>query len=472
MACFEDNVLDWIGCTGLLDGVERVLLAVSGGADSTVLAQVLSRLAAQGRLGCGLIIGHVHHGLRGPDADADEAFVRELAERLGRGFMTRRVDVRATAAGHNLSLETAGRLLRLRTLAGMAREAGCEAIATAHHGDDQAETLIHRLMRGTGFRGLCGIKPISVVHGGRFVRPLLAVRRADIIQYAQTNAIQWRQDASNRSLAVTRNRIRHRLLRVLQTDTGEIVERLCDLAAAGREYLDRVEEPAEAVFDREHLDAEQGSYVIAADMLRGCRPWVFYEVIRRVLVKLGIGLRAYNKEHFDAIGQMLENAGGKGDFPGGARVSVQHARITFSIRRGDSGGGNLPPCERIVPIDEPVPFGPWTIHARLLAREHTDCERFLKAKDRFVERFDADRVVGPVRIRSRQDGDRFWPLGTAREKKVGRFLQDAQLPAALKASVFVVADADKILWVAPVRMAESAKVTEKTRRILEIQIRR
>jgi len=221
---FEDIL--WQSSQQLFEGIDRVLLAVSGGADSVAMAHVLHRLAQEGGLSCNFVIGHVNHCLRGAESDADETFVRRFGQSLGVPVISQRVDVKAYAAEHKLSIETAGRVLRLQTLAQMADQNGCGCIATAHHKDDLAETMIHRLMRGTGFRGLCGIWPVSEVYGAEFVRPMLGVRRDEIIQYCKDNSIQWRQDASNENTAFTRNRIRHRLLPVLKDESDVIVDKL------------------------------------------------------------------------------------------------------------------------------------------------------------------------------------------------------------------------------------------------------
>ena len=465
MPIFETKIL--ADAQGLFEGVERVLLAVSGGADSAAMAHVLAELKKQGRLSCEFVIGHVNHCLRGADSDGDADFVQQLAQALEMPIVSKAVDVTGYAKTHKLSIETAGRVFRLKTLATLAGEQGCDCIATAHHKDDLAETMVHRLMRGTGFRGLCGILPDSGVYGGRFVRPMLSVRWADIIQYCKEQSIQWRDDASNRNLNFTRNRIRHHLLPALKNDSDGIVERLSELSFKCRRFLLRTEKHAGSIVANGRLDWMKGEFVFEKVLLEECPPWVVYEVWRTVLAQLGVGLRDYTQSHFDAIGRMVQQEKAKADFPGRLEVVVNKGVV---IVQKKTEPAFLPQDWVTIEIGKSVRFGSWRISCRLFNREGADVERFFKTKDAFVEWFDADRIEGPIELRSRQDGDRFRPIGAKGAKKVGRFLIDAQLDANMKRQAFLVCDAEKILWLAPVRMCEQAKITSETQHIVEIRL--
>ena len=465
MSGFKDKLFEFTNSNGLFDGINRVLLAVSGGADSVVMAHALHRLRQQGRLQCDLVIAHVNHGLRGADSDGDEVFARELGRQLRIEVVTVSVPVREYAEQNKLSIETAGRILRLKMLAAIAQEKKCGVIATAHHKDDLAETMVHRLMRGTGFRGLCGIRPASVVYGATFIRPMLNVRRCEIIQYADDNKLTWRQDASNSNVDFTRNRIRHQLLPVLKTESDAIVDRLSVLSEKSRGFLLDTQKQAESILTKGRLDPVKGEFVLEQALLGGCPPWVFYEVVRGVLTGLQVGLRNYKQEHFNLIGQLLQQKKAKADFPNGVEVVVENGR--FQVRSKPDAVEAIQPC--ILKIGQVVQFGPWTITSRLLKREEIDLEHFLKTKDAFVEWFDADKISGEIEIRQRQNGDRFWPIGAKGEKKAGRFLMDAGLDAEIRQQSFIMTDAEKILWLAPVRMSEQAKVTEQTANVLEVR---
>ncbi len=331
MHWFEEKVLEWTAGQGLLEGDGRVLLAVSGGADSAAMLRAMEGLRRASRLEASFAVGHVNHCLRGEASDGDERFVQKLAGELGLEFYAAQADVRGYAEDNRLSIETAGRRLRRRELIRMARQAGCEAVATAHHRDDQAETLIHRLRRGTGFRGLAGIRPTAVLEGMRFVRPLLGVRRAEVLAYLQEGGFGWREDHTNADTQLTRNRIRHKLLPLLQAEAGgDMAERLANLAQNAEGLQRRVESAASAF-----VPVRQGGRVemdcrAAAEL----SPLVLGEVLRRTLEELEIGLRDYTQRHYGRMGAMIR-AGRRtaAHLPGGAEFAIRRGKVIIGRRQ-------------------------------------------------------------------------------------------------------------------------------------------
>ncbi|HTF33270.1 MAG TPA: tRNA lysidine(34) synthetase TilS [Myxococcota bacterium] len=212
-----------------------VLVAVSGGLDSTTLLHTLARLS--GRHGLKLWVGHVNHGLRGAESEGDQAFVEELGAAHGVPVLCRRVDPsslrRNVSSRLRPTLQEAARSLRREALVEMAVSSGAEVVATAHHADDQAETVLLRLLRGTGPDGLGGMSARS--RDGRFVRPLLRVPRAEIDAFARAKGLVWREDSSNRSHAYARNRLRSRWVPGLREDFNPALLRaIVDLAEAQR----------------------------------------------------------------------------------------------------------------------------------------------------------------------------------------------------------------------------------------------
>ena len=222
---------------------QHVAVAVSGGVDSTALAWALAELAPRDRIALSIV--HVNHSLRGTESDADEAFVQELAAKLGVGFATKRVAPRALREGADSSrsrptVQEAARRLRDRALRGMARDLGAQQIATAHTADDQAETVLLRLLRGSGPAGLGGIAPRSA--DGVVVRPLLRVSRADVLAYAAARSLGWREDPSNADPSYARSRLRHTWLPGLrEAFNPQLLRALGDLAEAVREESDWID---------------------------------------------------------------------------------------------------------------------------------------------------------------------------------------------------------------------------------------
>ena len=213
---FEQTLADFIKTNGLLANTEKVLSAVSGGCDSVALVFALNRLAEEAVIKTKPVTAHVNHNLRGQASRQDQEFVEKFGKKLGISVLAKSVDVKAFAKENHLSIETAARELRRQALIEMANEAGSGAVATGHHADDNAETMIHRLMRGTGFRGLCGIRPKSVFDGIVFIRPLLCFTRKEIVEYCRQNNLAWQSDHTNDEFAYTRNRIRHLIIPEIQ----------------------------------------------------------------------------------------------------------------------------------------------------------------------------------------------------------------------------------------------------------------
>lgn len=259
----DDALRDALSAAGVSDS--RLLVAVSGGRDSVVLLDGLQRLAEE--RGLDLVVGHVDHGLRGDDSVGDRRFVRVLADERGLPFVARRVDPEAERRGHSSrsrpSLEEAARSLRRAALESMADAQGARSIATAHHLGDQAETVLLRLLRGTGPDGLAAMAPVDAT--GRWIRPLLGTSPDEIAEAARTRGLQWREDASNRDRRFARNRLRHDWLPGLaDAFNPQLLRNLGDLAEAQRKDREWIEgRVAEAA--KERIEVGPGGVRMAID---------------------------------------------------------------------------------------------------------------------------------------------------------------------------------------------------------------
>ena len=218
---------------GLLRAGMRVAVAVSGGADSVGLLRTLAEAAPE--MGLVLSVAHLHHGIRGAEANEDERFVAELAERLGLALHRQSVDVPGAARAEKKTLEEAARHLRYAWFRELLAQGRADAVATAHTLDDQAETVLHRLLRGAWTEGLGGIHPVVACPGGAILRPFLKTRREEIVAWLRALGQAWREDASNRDPAFTRSRIRHELLPQLAGFNPRIAEQLARMAAIARD---------------------------------------------------------------------------------------------------------------------------------------------------------------------------------------------------------------------------------------------
>jgi tRNA(Ile)-lysidine synthase len=477
----EKRVTEFIRRYGLFAGAGGILLAVSGGADSTALLHLLVSLRAQGILDAELVCAHVNHKLRGPAGEEDERFVVEQATRVRVRVVARAVDVCAYAGERKLSLETAGRQLRLAALVEMAGEQGCTWVATGHQKNDNAETVIHRLRRGTGFRGLAGIRPRRLLGEELWLaRPLLSVTRDEIVRYLERRKLPWREDHTNADLAYTRNIIRHRLLPALQQESRHgLVAELSDLAASAGRLYDRIEREAEEARKRlVRLAVTQAA--LEAPQLASLPEMVAIELVRQILADLGCGEQHLSRQHYQSILCLARQRGvGKSmSLPGGFVARREQKEIVIgpfkpaTARRVGLASPPSPPglAPVIIPIPGRVRYADCEIDAQILERPGVELRTTRPDSGRFREYFDLDRLQQPVVVRPRRAGDRFHPLGLNSQKKVGKFLTTARVSRVQRARILIFADQEKIIWVCPVRIGEQAKVTNTTRRVLALKV--
>ncbi|HEY7423038.1 MAG TPA: tRNA lysidine(34) synthetase TilS [Gemmataceae bacterium] len=311
----------------LPDASTGVVVAVSGGADSVALLRALDA-ARDRRVPVPLVLAHLNHQLRGRDSDADEQFVMDLQARLaaaGRPALClchRRFDMAAHARAEGDNLEAAARRERYRWLAEVARAHGIRWIATGHTANDQAETVLHRLLRGTGLRGLRGIAPHRELEPGlTVVRPLLAVMRADIIEYLRELEQPYREDATNSDPRYTRNRIRHELLPYLVREYNPSVVRVLANLAEQAEETYRVEEAAALALLSEAELPRAGMLLIfdRTRLLTAPRPRV-REMFRLVWTRQGWPLSGMDHAAWERLAGVVFDEITAVDLPGGLRV--------------------------------------------------------------------------------------------------------------------------------------------------------
>ena len=470
---FEKKVADFIKTNSLLESADSVLSAVSGGADSTALLYAMHALKAENILSADLVCVHINHQLRGADADVDEDFVIAQARDLNLPITTKRVDVRGFARKNKLSIETAARQVRIDTLLNIAKAGNCNSIATAHHKNDNAETILHRLVRGTGFRGLAGIWPTRLFADDiRFIRPLLSVTRNEIIEYLKKRNLKWRRDHTNADCTYTRNFIRHRLLPALQQDcTGSLVEQLSTLAASARKFYTGVCNCAQKAWPK-LTDCSANELKLNLQMFLTHPVPVKVELVRRSLTAIGCGQRDLTRLHFKKILRLAEqNIGGrKIELPAGFVVRKEYGNLIFARPEKTSHHDELIRNSTRLQVPGKTKFGRFLIQAATLEADGSRIEKFKTKKNNCIESFDWDKVKLPLMVRSRKAGDRFWPLGLEAEKKIGKFLTAAKVPHHLRRKLLVIEDSEKIIWLWPVRIGEQAKITDDTQKVLQLKI--
>jgi len=480
---FENKVAGFIKADVLCESADKILLAVSGGADSTALLYAIQALKAEGILSAELLCAHINHQLRGAEAERDEDFVIAQAGELNLQVTTKRVDVRSFARSKSQSIEPAARNLRIERLVDIAKTSNCKWVATAHQKNDNAETILHRLLRGTGFRGLGGIRPVQGFDSDiKFVRPLLCVRREEIIEYLKERDLKWRTDHTNYDCTYRRNYIRHRLIPALQQDcTGSIVEELFELSRSAQRFYSLVCSHAEKAW-LQLAECDSSNVKLNLQKFLAESPAVKVELVRRSLGTLGSGERDFTQRHYMAILQLAEQRIGNKriELPGGFVVRYEYGRLIFARPKKDLEVEERTSKSVRIEVPGKTRFGQCLIKATILEAEAGAFEKLkldscLRRNDReerleFVEWFDLDKLKVPLVVRFRRAGDRFWPLGLAGEKRAGKFLTAAKIPRGVREKMLIVADAEKIIWLWPIRISEQVKISDKTRNVLQLQM--
>jgi len=431
---------------GLAPGA-RLLVAVSGGADSTALLAGLAHLAPE--RGLGLTAAHVHHGLRGAAADADAATVRALAERLGLDAVERRVQV-----GQGLGLEARARRARHAALQAMAREHGAARIVLAHTRDDQAETLLLRLVRGSGRGGLGAMR----ARRGRLWRPLLDVTRADVRRFLADERLPFVVDASNADLRHARNRVRRLVLPLLAAELNpNVVAGLADLA---RRLADEDDLLAGLAAARAEALRAAGRLAVAV----AAEPPALARRIVRTWLEDGrrAGVAAVHVERVLALA--ASGVPGAVTIPGGSRVVLEGSELVHRAGRRATATAHqsaIAPGGAVAPAD-----ADWRLTLSAVRPWGPDGQLPADARSAV---FDADVLPAALEVRSVRPGDRIHVAGIG-TRKVQDVLVDAKIPRETRASVPLLVAEGRVLWVAGVVRSSIAVVGPQTSRVVQADV--
>lgn len=439
-----------------LGRADYILLGLSGGPDSVALLHAL--LAVRPRFGYRLAAAHLNHGLRGADSDRDEAFVRELCARTGVELFAERARDLAPAAGN---LEERARALRHRFLKRTADRIGATRIALAHHRDDQAETVLMRLLRGAGAAGL---KAMGEKGPGRLIRPMLKLARADLRAYLDAVGEGFVLDLSNESDSALRNRVRKHLLPALEREYAPgFARRLVALATEMRQLDEFIEEAAAGELERRL--AADGTLELGG--FEALHPALAAALLRSFIKARVHGLRRIERSHIEALLRLCTVGPPNGcvDLPGG-----WHARREYG-RFGLDGGPAVSAARFALVLA--VPGSTPLVEARLSFEcALTEDIATPAPGPPFVAVFDAERMAGRFVVRNFLPGDRIRPLGAGGTRKVKEIFIEHKVPRARRALFPVVTiEGGTVVWLPGLARGDGALVTPKTRRVVRIEAR-
>lgn len=476
------NVRETIVEHRMLKRGDHVLVALSGGPDSMALLHIMNDL--QKTFGLKISIAHLNHKLRGRTSDREEEFVKRIARKLKIAIVTESRDIRRIAAQQKISIEEAARNERYDFLSSAARSVGAAKIAVAHTADDQAETVLFRLIRGAsgGIAGMPATRKLDT--GGTVIRPVLNLWKKDILHYLHERQIPFKTDTSNDDTDFVRNRIRHKLLPFLLKDFNpNIKEVLLNNAENLSEISDLARWETRKVFKNLVKIRRHGVIELDRVHFEILHPAIRKEVIRECLRLLKGDLSSiYYNNIADILTIALSKQSGKMiSLPDAVTVRREFNKIVFT--KDADASRMLPFCQTIaVPGITVLNKISLRIQTDIIGRKEAPALR-RKKKERMhllhqydkplIEYFDLEKISLPLVVRSRKEGDRYRPIGMKGAKKIKEILIEEKIPVSERAQIPLMADASgMIIWLVGHRIGEQCKVGPHTKNILKITLER
>ena len=452
-----NKVKDTIDRYNMLKKGDVVLVAVSGGPDSVSALEVLNAIKDEYSLS--LHVAHLNHKFR-KEADKEAEFVRKLAEERGIASTIEAIDVKSYCIKKGLSKQEGAREVRYNFLRKAADKIGAAKIVTGHTADDQAETFLMRLIRGSGTSGLSAIPPVS----GRIIRPLIEIAKKEAVDYLKKNKIRYVKDPTNIKPVYLRNKIRLELLPLLiKRFNPNIVSALCresDILREDDAFLNGI---ADAIFKEIVTVQEKDSITLNYLRFNGLHPAVRKRVIRRAVSELTGSLRRVSYQHITSAIDAIKNTGKGVDLPFNIRIERDYNNLKVNIGQEESAG-----IKEVVQLNVPGITEVSYFNIRL---ETVINGMAAVSETADTGLFNLDRVALPLFIRSRREGDYFYPAGMAGRKKLKEFLIDHKIPRADREKIPILIDKNNaILWVMGLRMDERFRAKEDTKRRLIARI--
>ena len=469
----EAQVAGFVAKTQLFPREEAIVAGVSGGPDSVAMLLAVAAVNAHRQAHWRLHVAHLNHQLRGVESDEDAAFVRRLSEGLSLPFHLSTQNVAAFARTEKLGIEEAARRARYGFFRAIAHETGSRVVTIGHTSDDHVETVLHRIFRGTGVRGLAGIPEVREIDraGPIFaVRPLLRVWRREVLEYLAHKGQSYRIDATNQDVTYRRNWVRHKLVPLLERQyggqVGPAVARLADIAG---ELMDDVDARVHEAWDCVLTQIDERGVELDRGLLASLSPALREPILRRACREMGLGERALGFAAWRRLMNFATSPETKGRlFLPGAYAERTADRI--ALRRHQQPAH----VEWNVPLLAPGHVCLADVGLQIAAEEGRPASLSDLAKARTAsgreEFIDADRIVPPLVVRRRRQGDAFHPLGAPGRRKLKRFLIDHKVAASLRDSIPLLVDQIGIVWVVGHRIDERVKITPATKRVLRLSV--
>lgn len=460
---FLKKVIYTIDKYNMINKGDKVIVAVSGGPDSICLLDVLKEIKDQYNVE--LYAAHLNHCLRGKDADQDEEYVKKFCIKNNIVFFSKRVDVNKLANKNNISCEMAGRKARYDYFMELKNRINAQKIALAHNSNDNAETIIMRIIRGTGLDGLEGIKP---VRDGIFIRPLINISRKEIEKYCKDRNINPRIDKTNLEKCYTRNKIRLDLIPYVEKnfnkDFVNTINRFSEIITKDNEYIKEVS------FEKykKHCIIHKNKIIINKNLFNEHEA-IVTRVIRKCIIKMKGNLQNINKKDiYDIISLQKKGTGKKIILSDDILICNSYNDIYIYDKKFLNTHNNI---QINIDINSEKVIKSQGIKIKTEVIED-DIQNIDLCKNDYIKYFDMDKINGNIIFRYRKTGDKFNPLGMTKYKKLKDLFIDLKIPKEERNSIPLICFGEEIAWVVGYKLSNKFKIDKNTKKILKIQIER
>jgi tRNA(Ile)-lysidine synthase len=441
-----------------------VLVAVSGGADSITLLHILNALKE--KLNISLHVAHLDHMFRGQESQKDANFVKLLCKEWRIPCTIEAKDVSLYRDQNRLSSETAAREVRYQFLDEVAQNCNAKRIALGHHADDQAETVLLNLLRGTGTTGMAGIAPLR---DNKYIRPLLTIRRYEIEQYCNQNGLDYRTDSTNNMAVFFRNKLRLSLIPLLQKEyNSEVVTALGRLAELSREENNFIDLQTRAIYSSLVYYPQNSVLELPVEEFTNQHLALQRRIIRMIWAELTGGHRDLTYQHVESVlCQCLKLKPAKIELPDGVLCKIAYGKLRFTRTKEE-------PIAPLIHYPLKVPGQTYIRELGIVinAQIYSDHEKVVnpKALPSNEAILDYEETGKELYVRTRNPGDRFRPQGVNGMVKLKKFLIDQKVPQEERPLIPLICSKNEIIWVSGLRVGEYWKVTEKTKKLLHLKI--
>ncbi len=453
----------------MIEAGMRLIVGVSGGADSVCLLYVLGEY--QKRVPFEFRVVHVDHGLRGEESQKDAAFVEQLCEDRGIPCEIVKSEVRTVAEKEGISLEEAGRSERYRIFEEKRRDWDADRIAVAHNRNDQAETVLLNLARGSGLKGLAGIRPVR----DRIIRPLLFTRRDEIEKILKEAKLNWRTDRSNLKTDYARNRVRLELIPLMEKELNSQAQaHIAQTADRMRELNSYLDRQTDAAAKRCILDGKDGIILLTGPFSEE-DTLIQNELLLRALElcagkigrQPGSGRKDIAGVHLEMLRELSRKDCGKCcDLPGGISACREKDALRFYARGADA---SPQPLSYALPVPGRLELAGLCVSTELMTPK-PGMEEEIREEKKYTKWLSYDTIKNGLQLRTRQSGDYLVVNSEGGKKKLRDYLIDLKIPRRKRDGLLLLADGSRILWVLGYRIGEDCKVTEKTEKLLKITV--